>query len=124
MSDPGGYHSGVVSQAEFLPEFNLAMLSDRLRGFVMTVRAVSTNTQGQDVTGAELKTVVAEGYPPLQLFSKEFMAFPILYKALVEWINMHGGNMALVRGKPSSRILSKGLYEDAEDTAAAQQLLN
>jgi len=52
------------------------------------------------------------------------MAFPILYKALVEWINTHGGNMAVVRGKPSSRVLAEGLYEGAEDTAAAQQLIN
>jgi len=67
MSDQGGNQSGVVSQAEFMPEFNLAMLSDRLPGFVMTVRAVSTNARGQAVTGGELKTVVAEGYPPLRL---------------------------------------------------------
>ena len=69
ISDQGGNQSGVVSLAELMPEFNLEMLSDRLRGFVVTVRAVSTNAQGQAVTGAELKTVVAEGYPPLRLFT-------------------------------------------------------
>jgi len=106
MPNNNGGGQDATPVPEIMLTFNLSALSDRLCGFIMTVQALSIDGAMKLVSGSDLKAAIAKSYPPLRLFTNEFLTILIMYKALVEWPSARGCKIVTTFGKPSSRVLA------------------
>lgn len=75
-----------------------------------------------DITGVQLKGIIADMFPPDLLFREEICDLPAVHIELRNFLDERGANL---RQHSSHRVVMKlahGLYEEAEDTQAAIEM--
>jgi len=108
---------GVVG--EFLLGMDLTHLSPLQTDFVVSIRAVKKDAEGNLVKCMVLAQVVANMYPPALLFFPELVCAPVLCRALLTLLNARGEGTPVEHGRRNVGNLSRGLYADPMDTVTA-----
>lgn len=105
----------------FLEGENLSELSMVQQGFIRVIRGIEQEI-GTDTTGAQVKEMVAESYPPEMLFDPDLASYPRIYIKLRNWLDKHG---AALGNHPTRRVynlLADRLYAHGPERDQAQEL--
>jgi len=108
---------GVVG--EFLLGMDLTHLFPQQTDFVVSIRAVEKDAEGNLVKCMVLAQVVADMCPPALQFFPELICAPVLCRALLTLLNARGEGAPVEHGRRNVGNLSRGLNADPMDTATA-----
>jgi len=75
-----------------------------------------------ETTGEKVKAMVAEAFPPEDLFDDDVAAYPILYQELCAWLNARGADLGSHSSGHVIYLLANRLYTDEEDRGEANYL--
>ena len=74
----------------FVTAESLGALPSEQKGFISSVRILESNA---NLTGIQLKRLVAEMFPPAALFGKDICDFPGVQIGLRDVVDFHGTNL-------------------------------
>lgn len=97
----------------------LSMMSNRQKGFIISIRALDPS-----IAGTNLKEAIAEMFPPSHLFSDEIKEIPSVWMELRKHLDLHGATLQQHSSRRIILTLAHSLYEDAEDREAAVSIAN
>lgn len=98
---------------------SLGALTSEQKGFISSVIILESNA---DLTGVQLKRVVAEMFPPAVLFGKELCDLSAVHIELRNVLDSRGANLRQHSSHRVINTLGHGLYEETEDTQAAVEM--
>ena len=107
----------------FLASMNLAHLSSFQKGFILSIRSLEEDVISLRMPGNEVKSSVAEMFPPGVLFNDELMNLPLCHLKLRDWLDSNGANMAQHSSRRVLMTLATNLYGEAEDREAAEEIV-
>eukprot|EP00171_Calliarthron_tuberculosum_P018940 IDg18940t1 len=107
---------------DFMHRIKLETVSEEIGGLIYSVRDLESRVQESAMTGAQVREVFAEMYPPAFLFSPKIMAMPSLYASLRDWLNSKGANLTQHSTRRVIMTLAGSLYDESEDREAALEI--
>eukprot|EP00171_Calliarthron_tuberculosum_P001155 IDg1155t1 len=118
----GGAGSPSGQTTMFMGRTPLGGLPDAVMGLIYSIRDIEVRIEEGAMTGDQVKEAVADLYPPSSLFSHEIRAFPVVYTHLRDFLNANGASLTPHRSRRIVMTLALGLYNDNEDTVAAEEI--
>lgn len=102
-----------------IPNSDLAALTSKQKGFVVSIRSIAPETRGD-----ALRDIVAEMFPPAQLFAQEICDMPSVWIELRNFLDARGARLQQHSSRRVILTLAHGLYTEAEDRASSIENAN
>lgn len=107
----------------FMASMDFAHLSPFQKGFILSIRSLEEDVISSQMPGNEVKSSVAEMFPPGVLFNDDLMNLPLCHRKLRDWLDSNGANMVQHSSRRVLMTLATNLYDEAEDREAAEEIV-
>jgi len=106
----------IESEPIFLHAMDQDHLRDLQSDFILSIRAVERDDNGELRKGEELRNKIVELYSPSMLFYQELLRHPALHQSLLTLLLKREVSMPIDSAQRSVIILAQGLYVDSGAT--------
>ena len=114
--------NGTVTRNTFMHNHDLSNLNEELVGFISSIRELEEYIASEELTGDQVKSEVAEMFPPAVLFSPKIQSLPVVYRSLRDWLNAKGAALTPHSSHCIIMTLATTIYTDSEDTNVATEI--